>query len=495
MMGFRIQPASLDIPRDAPFTNDFLERKETAEILTGLMGSIDGPCVLALDAAWGMGKTTFLRMWEPLLNERGFHVVTFNAWETDFASEPFLALSEELRGALMRLLGDDQAAITKLKRTASRVLQTAGSTAVRNLASYVLGPSGAEVVEEALAAFVDKRVSQYSEAKEAIEEFREALEEAASDLQAKSDTGVPLVVVIDELDRCRPTYAVELLEVLKHLCAVNGVVFVLSLNREELVHAVRAIYGAQFDAGVYLRRFIDIDVRLPDGDREAFVTARLADLRSQVQGASVSEAEARKVDGIARDWLVRFFGPPNVDLRTLEQALRRLGLMLAMLHGKYNALIKTAAFVLVFRTLERDLYDRFLAGRATDEEVADALFARQEPDYRASSEGMNLETEIIMAEVERDFAKRGELTSTSSRLLDHYRKLAVDSDAEAVANSERERAGTITRFVEAEHRNRIVHGGFGRFRGTAARLEMLSSDLRWELQEPTDRRQDMEEMR
>ncbi len=467
-MGFRIQPASLDIPPDAPFTNDQLGREGTAEILTGLIASIDGPCVLALDAAWGMGKTTFLRMWEPLLEERGFHVVTFNAWETDFASEPFLALSEELRERLNALMGDDQATITAMENAARRVLQTAGPAAVRNLFSLVLGSSGAEAVGDALAALVDKRVSQYGEAKEAIREFREALEAAASALKTDSDGNTPLVVIIDELDRCRPTYAVELLEVLKHLCSVNGVVFVLSLNREELVHAVRAIYGAQFDAALYLRRFIDIDVRLPASDREALIDARFADLRRQVQS-----------DGIARNWLVRFFGSPEVDLRTLEQALRRLGLVLAMPQGG-KTFIRTAAFALVFRTLERELYDRFREGKATDEEVADALFAHQEPGYRAGTEGSNLETEIVMAAAEAGVARIGALDLTSSSLLDRYRDLVADPETENTVPSDKEHARTMLNFAETECRNRMARGETRRFAETAARLEMLSPDLRSE---------------
>ena len=74
----------------------------------------------------------------------------------------------------------------------------------------------------------------------------------------------PLIVMIDELDRCRPSFAVEFLETTKHLFAVDQVVFVLAVNRKELAHAVKALYGNDFDADRYLRRFFDIDFRLPE---------------------------------------------------------------------------------------------------------------------------------------------------------------------------------------------------------------------------------------
>ena len=87
-MGIRIQPREIDVPENDPFKNDLLGRKESVEVLTHLVGSLEGPCVLAVDAAWGNGKTTFLRIWAQYLRNRGFPVVEFNAWETDFSGTP-----------------------------------------------------------------------------------------------------------------------------------------------------------------------------------------------------------------------------------------------------------------------------------------------------------------------------------------------------------------------------------------------------------------------
>ncbi|MCY4575514.1 MAG: P-loop NTPase fold protein [Chloroflexi bacterium] len=486
IMGFRVQPVPLEVNPGQPFEHDRLDREETAKVLSNLIGSIEGPCVLAIDAKWGMGKTTFLRMWEMALKERGFRVVMFNAWETDFANEPFLALSEELRGTLEEHSGDDnQDAIAKLQTTAHKVLQTAGPAVIRSVASHLLGNAGGTIVADTLAALTDKSVSQYGEAKEAIKEFRKALGEAAITLTEGSEKGAPLMVIIDELDRCRPSYAVELLEVLKHLYSVDGVVFVLALNREELAHSVCALYGTEFDATGYLRRFIDIDVRLPDAGREALIDTHLAALQSQIESIhDVGAAKARRIHGITRDWLVRFFGNSRLDLRALEQALRRLGLMLAMLRGDYDALIKTASFVLIWRTLEPDLYYRFLRGSATDEDIADALFGYTEQGYRASSEGQLLETEIIVAAVEDGLAHARNGALAESRLFDRYRELVDGLDPQAGMTPEQEHAATIMRWVQNENRDRMLRGGPRRFRGTVDRLEMLSGNLRHDLSAP-----------
>lgn len=80
----RIQPPALRISEDDPFDSDLLGRKESAEVLTRIVSQTEGPCVLALDAPWGYGKTTFLKMWEFWLRKQEFRVVAFNNGVSSF---------------------------------------------------------------------------------------------------------------------------------------------------------------------------------------------------------------------------------------------------------------------------------------------------------------------------------------------------------------------------------------------------------------------------
>ena len=95
-MGIRVQPKVIEIPPDDPFKYDLLNREGQIEILTRLVGSIEGPCTLAIDAPWGTGKTTFIKLWHQQLYNNGFPVVSFNAWENDFTNDPFHTLSSQL---------------------------------------------------------------------------------------------------------------------------------------------------------------------------------------------------------------------------------------------------------------------------------------------------------------------------------------------------------------------------------------------------------------
>ena len=82
-------------------------------------------------------------------------------------------------------------------------------------------------------------------------------------------TGRPMVFIIDELDRCRPTFAIELLERVKHIFDVPNMVFAFGINRDELCSSLQSIYG-NIDADVYLRRFFDMEFTLPQADSEKF---------------------------------------------------------------------------------------------------------------------------------------------------------------------------------------------------------------------------------
>ena len=67
--------------------------------------------------------------------------------------------------------------------------------------------------------------------------------------------------MIDELDRCNPHYSVLVLERIKHIFSVPGIVFILSVDKKQFGNAIRGYYGSDLiDANEYLRRFIDLDL-------------------------------------------------------------------------------------------------------------------------------------------------------------------------------------------------------------------------------------------
>lgn len=90
----------------------------------------------------------------------------------------------------------------------------------------------------------------------AIENIRGQLSYLAEDLQNHYNVNIPVVVLVDELDRCRPSYAIEMLEVIKHFFTTKNFVFIVATDTSQLTHSINAVYGANFDSSQYLKRFL-----------------------------------------------------------------------------------------------------------------------------------------------------------------------------------------------------------------------------------------------
>ena len=362
MAPFHIQPQPIKIPEEDPFQYDLLDRKEAVETLTRLVGANQGPCVLAVDAPWGAGKTTFLKMWAQYLRNQQFPVVEFNAWETDFSDDPFVALCAELtRGFGEGEGGELSGKIKDFKKTAEKVIKHVGSNAVKKITAGLVVP--AELKEKAVETATEERLAKHQQAQAVIKEFKEKLENMARALNNRTDQAdaggyKPLVVMIDELDRCRPSYAVELLETAKHLFDVDRIVFVLAVNREQLAHAVRALYGTDFKAENYLRRFFDVDFRLPEPGRDRFIGTLLNSMGITDQNV--------------RELLKIFLDVSALSLRDIAQAVHRFCLVSNAQDDNQDQTALWAAIVLIMRTLNEELYREFV-----NKEVTDILFAEE----------------------------------------------------------------------------------------------------------------------
>lgn len=466
-MSLRAQAAEVVVPPDDPFANDRLERKDSIVGLTGVVGQIEGPCVMAVDAGWGMGKTTFLRMWAQHLRNEQFLVVEFNAWQTDFTWDPFFALWSELMmqlgwpsdGDYSPVLDDRARSLIQVLRRGSLVAGTALSAVGQpELASAVAAgseflrdidngsESAAEEVEQ--TPFAE---ASYRQAKDLIDEFRTTLGGSARSL-ADANGGRPLVILVDELDRCRPNYAIELLETAKHFLSVDHIVFVLCLDRLQLGHSVRAIYGSDFNSDGYLRRFFDIDLRLPEPSRSAFLNAIGKDLQiaEQLQLlASNGRIYSRIDDPASLRFVVNVLDASPLSLRDLQQTLNRLSLLLASVREDHFLYLETVVVLLVLRMLDSELYRRVLAGNGKDEEAI-AAFGLRKSDRRDSRVTVRatveavLSASVCLASADASGRPQEEMLPV---LMQHRRTNEVTEGEHTVSGGERTMAMLVVGYV------------------------------------------------
>jgi len=271
----RLRIAEPEIDRENPFLNDKLNRERNAVVLTQLFGDIAGPAVISINASWGSGKTTFIKMFKQYLLNRGFPAIYFNAWETDYQDNPLIAFIGEISSGIDELKKQEfeidraRKSFKKLKKTGKDILKKSIHTAVKTAGYKALDIDKAsdDVLSDFTSGVLEDQIKNYSATKDLVKKFREQLIELASELQHNDNNHdlkyKPLIFFIDELDRCRPDHAVQVLEKIKHLMDVDGVIIVLSIDMEQLGHSVKTIFGQNMKERSYLRKFIDFEYNLP----------------------------------------------------------------------------------------------------------------------------------------------------------------------------------------------------------------------------------------
>lgn len=301
---------------------DVLERQPYAEFLTNyLVSKIRGrgekgakSFTLALDAQWGQGKTFFVNNWIKDLNQSksAYPTLLFDAWSADYANDPLVAFMAAFKAALDDRI-DAAGLNAPLKKKATehvvaavngfrRAIFPAGRQIAKSLLQKTTGiaieelyeaykneadtaavddekvaKAGLDVVNKGLDEFFGKVLEAQGERQQAIQEFRAAIEDTLQELVDHEVIALPMFVFIDELDRCRPSFAIALLEGIKHLFGIPGVCFVVSTNMTQLSESIKAVYGNGFDGYGYLKRFFDVEYSLPAISNNRYIQLLMAE--------------------------------------------------------------------------------------------------------------------------------------------------------------------------------------------------------------------------
>jgi predicted KAP-like P-loop ATPase len=343
----RLFPRELDIPPEEGFdpAKDIFRRQEFGSRLTTLVCQLEGPAVLVLDAPWGSGKTTFIRMWRGQLSNAGIPVIYHDAFANDYQSDAFLALATEIVAIAQKELSNQTAALRSLTGKVykiSKILLRSGT----RLASGLDAGDIQTILEEGEKSLDDlhDQLKETEDHRVVFDEFRSTLTNLASQLidrtqRVEKRRPASLVFVIDELDRCRPPYALSLLEKIKHFFSVDNVIFLLPTNLQQLETSVKAEYGA-IDAHTYLEKFYHLRIAFPD--ISSVPDTYLNHLYDQLLPQSNSSQAF--VDSMKEE-LGRIARARNLSLRTLERIVTYLALLIV--HERASPL-RTGSLSLAF---------------------------------------------------------------------------------------------------------------------------------------------------
>ena len=384
-----------ELPDTADFQKaDVLDRTPQIDILHNTIINIsdDSFLTISVNGEWGSGKTFFLKMLQQRLNQDNqchreneesnkskYQAIYFNAWEDDFQSDPLISIigqmKESINDAKYKSFFDDfiDAAIDfsdciKIERT---------NVSLKNIIKLFLHPwSGGYAIE------------RYTNYRKSLNLFKIKLKKLSEDV--RNQTALPLVFIVDELDRCRPTFAIELLERIKHVFNVPNIVFIFGVNRKQLHESIKSVYG-NIDAAEYLQKFFDFNLNLKKATPSRYCKEliRSHKILINIKEVKAFNTSSRPIGKSGRwntameeqyPFWVDVFG---FSLREVEQSLRIILLTLSGIAVKNEKNLDTkfdrgwaVTYLVLIRLRFFSIYQRLVSDRCSIKEVIDTMYSR-----------------------------------------------------------------------------------------------------------------------
>lgn len=372
-----LRPEEFPVSPQAPYQADLLSREDFGDGLSRLTDYGSGTGVVLLDGGWGSGKTTFLKMWTQKAQNQDKIVVMVNAWDGDYRGNPLEFIAERLATELEKYIPPSfmRRQFNRIRGFCAPILSPILRTLRAGTRAAVPTDGGAGWVAtlalQELVQSLHAVLSGPATDGKRLENLRRQLKQTAGSLRRtrSGSRRTRLVVVIDELDCCRPDYAVRFLETIKHVFEVEHVTFIVSANTTELAHAISGVYGEKFDGEGYLERFFDITLRLGEGTREAFVT-------TVVQDAKLAAPFDRdipndvSVDSLtAENILTYMLCQSPLSPREIHKTLKHIHIMLLFHRDQLENCVLTAIVLATLRVVARDAYDAVEQGEAGREAI------------------------------------------------------------------------------------------------------------------------------
>ena len=339
-------------------THDEFNRKPIAENIIRLLISDIDLSPMVIDGGWGTGKTEFCQKLIRLMQQQhpDYLPIYIDAFLSDHSGEPLLALlAEIIKSCTLEDTDGQQSERKRLTREISKLVKFGIKTGANALSHYFLKQSVDDLAEEfqqitsdeqeaknvaetvtdvaakitdyTIDATVEALLKEQIEAEKNLETLKACLKELAADK--------PIILFIDELDRCRPDYAVDMLEVIKHVFDIENVKVVLVTNTKQLRAAINHRYGAEVDAQKYLDKFLKYNFALPDKvvaqTEQDRVLVSIHYFKRLIKGSDIEGVlfNAHRVLDCISEMIKR----NNLSLRETERLVRFLEIYHSLVHG------------------------------------------------------------------------------------------------------------------------------------------------------------------
>ena len=327
---------------------DKLERGEFIEFVKGLILNSEqykrdnesDSYVIALDSAWGTGKSYFIDLLTQSATDDTLRIVKYNAWKNDYCENAFEPLIYDiLTSDCLSFSMENEADAENVQKMISHIGKIGLAMGKQLLFSAAKDKFGIDV-EKAFAEAKDtdkpfknfllrqsQELAEINNERESFEKFKQFLEQSTSYLK---DNNQKLVVVIDELDRCKPTFAIQTLEVVKHLFDVNNIVFLFAVDIQQLSHSISSVYGQGFDSVGYLCRFFDYIAKMPEPNIGKYILDNISSIEALAEMSDLSVYHAdreRPFYEILQCFVHQIYLEFNFSLRDLDTVIQSYKIM------------------------------------------------------------------------------------------------------------------------------------------------------------------------
>lgn len=214
---------------------------------------------ILLNGSWGSGKTDFVNSFKENINPNNYNIMNiYNAFEYDFYENAFIPFFSFIKEELKIYIDIDKL----LSITTNHIAKNIISILFKATNSFLKSKTGIDFseIKNEIESIGNEYIENNSDYNNYIElkKIKENIKKEIKKIASKK----PIILIIDELDRCKPSFAIETLEIIKYFFDIENLIIILSLDRKQLEESAKSIYGYGINSDIYFSKFFDYQFNL-----------------------------------------------------------------------------------------------------------------------------------------------------------------------------------------------------------------------------------------